>query len=692
MVKKLVILILLLAAIIYISYSPEHVNASSYAEIIIGNPPEDAGEHIAYSYGFQIIEFWHSSSRKWTATLVTGSGKKELVIRDNEADDGIWTRSSFLEKKIHQNNFVLEYKVWHPQEVLNALAAGAEITPVMSIDTEILNLTDEEKNSGFYVPTFFFNFEPLREDLPDNLPEKPIYIIHDNYMEIHALPRLNCSGRTLPNVLEFYYPHKIHLVRPGFGSISYALYHHNGFKTGVGYSPDPFYGDMNTIEYNIIQDIQGRLLPGFPVTTAAYPERRDEDSKDLRIGYYTFASAGAVSIRFWYPIKIDYYAKTTLTATPTPTPDPLSDETGDDDSDDDPEIIPEPPEEQINIEEIIDSVDSQSNCVIKADERGNEIFDVSKGIPVRENLYVNAVAKEYLYNLGFTEHTHTKSEVIRVKRTYNLEWEEDEGHYDTIKCGSGVMRHVPGTFCTDSDGDGVNDTCPGHPYNGCVDTDGDGINDSCPGHTAWIHNWVKKSSTEVVYSKPHTVTRSYSYRTINTLEVYVPDSVTVQNPALPGGSVSIKASGLASPEIIYSHSTARDDHVLRDPFQHTRANGDIKYGPDIGSYVIDLGVTHIDGGRSEPEVPGIEDYATIVENTIAEYHVRNDSLVFNGSVILDGTTSTTGKAKDPATVPEAPLCGNNVFYKNKLQIPDSVLNGVHESSGIITYNYKQMNL
>jgi hypothetical protein len=178
--------------------------------------------------------------------------------------------------------------------------------------------------------------------------------------------------------LNFITPHKIHLVRPGFGSISYALYHHNGFKTGVGYSPDPFYGDMNTIEYNIIQDIQGRLLPGFPVTTATYPERRDEDSKDLRIGYYTFASAGAVSIRFWYPIKIDYYAKTTLTATPTP--EPLSDETGDDDSDDDPEITPEPPEEQINIEEIIDSVDSQSNCVIKADERGNEIFDVSKGI------------------------------------------------------------------------------------------------------------------------------------------------------------------------------------------------------------------------------------------------------------------------------------------------------------------------
>jgi hypothetical protein len=204
MVKKLVIFILLLAAVIYISYLPEHVNASSYEEIIINNPPEDVGELVASRGGFQIIEFWHSSSGKWTATLITGSGKKELVIRDNEADDGAWTDPDFLTKKIYNNSFVLEYKVWHPQEVLNALAAGAEITPVMSIDTEILNLTDEEKNSGFYVPTFFFNFEPLREDLPDNLPEKPIYIIHDNYMEIRALPILNCQDFTFRDKVRFY--------------------------------------------------------------------------------------------------------------------------------------------------------------------------------------------------------------------------------------------------------------------------------------------------------------------------------------------------------------------------------------------------------------------------------------------------------------------------------------------------------
>jgi hypothetical protein len=38
--------------------------ASSYKEIIISDPPEDAGEHIASKSGFQIIEFWHSSSGK----------------------------------------------------------------------------------------------------------------------------------------------------------------------------------------------------------------------------------------------------------------------------------------------------------------------------------------------------------------------------------------------------------------------------------------------------------------------------------------------------------------------------------------------------------------------------------------------------------------------------------------------------
>ena len=123
-------------------------------------------------------------------------------------------------------------------------------------------------------------------------------------------------------------------------------------------------------------------------------------------------------------------------------------------------------------------MDAEAVGVIKADNRGDEKFDVLRGIPVRENLYVNIQAREYLYDAGYSEHTGLRSEIIQVKKTYNLSWKEDEGYYDTNYCGSGTRSHGSGTWCTDSDGDGINDDCPGHEYEGCVDTDGGGLADN----------------------------------------------------------------------------------------------------------------------------------------------------------------------------------------------------------------------
>ena len=675
MVKKFVILSLMLIAIILLSYPPKPVNASSFNELIIGTSPDDVGEYITSSGGFKMIEFWHYSGGYWKATTVTNSGLKEIIISDSEAKDGIWARPKHLEKKIYENNFVLEYKISHPPEVLAALISGAKITPVLSIDAGTLCYSDE-----YTIPIRFFNFEPLPMGLASELPENPKYALFDSYIQIRALPKLNFQDLLFNEAVPFY-PHRIPLVQPGFGSLSYAMYHHDGSYAGVGYSPDPFYKDMYTIPYIKIQDIQGRLAPGFPVTTATNPERRDEESGELRIGYNTFQNAGAVCIRFWYPIRIDYYAKGTDETTPTPTPTSST-------TTPTPSPIPEPEGESITEDlqdENISSHETLSNCVVKADERGNEQFDVSLGIPVRENLYVNVVAKEYLYNYGFTEHTYTGSETIRVKKTYNLKWEEDEGTSETEHCGTGTMYHIAGTFCADADGDGINDSCPGHPYSGCKDTDGDYISDYCPGHDVWTSNWVEKTDTQTVYSDPHTVNRSYSYRTINNLEVFVPESVKVQNAALPGGNVSIAASGLPIPVISLSHSDDLSEHVLSDPFQLAKDNDKIKYDSVNGFYVIELESETLNGGTSKPDVPAITDYISKTENAISSYHVKNDSLVFNGSIILDNTISETGTAKAPESIPEAWLCNNNVFYKNQLLIPVQVLNGTHESSGSITY-------
>ena len=112
-------------------------------------------------------------------------------------------RYHFSCRKIYQNEFVLEYKIDHPQEVLDALAAGATITPVMNIATETLKYSD-----GYTILKNFFNFEQLSPIMPSGLPEKSECKIYDNYVVIKALPKLNCQPVTLKDII-YFYPHRI---------------------------------------------------------------------------------------------------------------------------------------------------------------------------------------------------------------------------------------------------------------------------------------------------------------------------------------------------------------------------------------------------------------------------------------------------------------------------------------------------
>ena len=248
MVKRtLFMLLIVLSAIpFFCAFSQSSSQSGSFNELVIGSPAEDVGEHIAKRGGWQLIEFWHYSGGYWKATTRTGNGTKEIIIYDKEAKDGRWSRPSFLLEKIYQNEFVLEYKIYHPQEVLDALSAGATITPVMNIETETLKYSDEHT-----VPTNFFNFEPLPSDFSQALPEKPECEAFDSYLIIRTLPKLNCFGDvTLRDLLYFKesnYPYPIPIVQTGFGSLGYAMYYHDANRAGVAYSPDPIYGDRYTL-------------------------------------------------------------------------------------------------------------------------------------------------------------------------------------------------------------------------------------------------------------------------------------------------------------------------------------------------------------------------------------------------------------------------------------------------------------
>jgi len=664
MVKKTLILLILLAVIVIVPYLKQYAQAESFKELPTATVPEGAGENIATVGGWNLIEFWHYSGGYWKATTRTSTGLKELIIYDYEATPKNWAMPSFLMQKIYENGFVLEYTIDHPEAVINAINDGKTVTPVMNIDSETIR-----HSGGDIIPGYFFNYDSLPQGLPSNLPEKPEYLLTDKNIIIRALPILNCTDTVFPNMLDFPYPHKIPLVRSGFGSLSYSLFEcESGVNRGVGYPPDPFYYDWRTIEYDQIENIDGMLKPGFSVTVTK-PETKDEPSDKIQIGYGTFANAGAVSIRFWYPIRIDYYA-TPGEITPPPS------------------VTPTAPASKVSSgtsEQTDSDMEPGAKCVIKADERGKEKFDVERGIPVRESLYVNAQAREYLFDVSYTEHTHSETEQVKVKKTWHLKWKEDHGQYETENCGSGKFYHKAGNYCTDTDGDGVKDDCPGHTYKGCKDTDGDGINDSCPGHKVWVPKWVDKTDTVVTYSDFYEITRSYSYWTIDHFEAFIPDSVTVSNNALPGGSIKIDASGINAPNISLSQSTNINEHVLNNPFGDAKSDGTLKYDTDAACYVIELSDENLDGGKAKPSVPGISNPGTIIEGRIPQYRAKNDLLEFNGLTILEDKVFNTGNTKDPEKIPKAPVCGNNVFYKNNNTIPDNILNGIHTSSGKICY-------
>jgi len=664
MVKKTLTLLTLLVVIVIIPYLKQSTQADSFKELPTGTVPEGAGEHIATVGGWNLIEFWHYSGAYWKATTRTSTGLKEIIISDSETTENNWTKSTFLMNKIYENGFVLEYTIDHPEAVIDAINDGKTVTPVINIDSETIRHSGSD-----LVLENFFNFDPLPEGLPSELPEKPQYILSDDNIIIRALPKLNCQNISLKEKVIFY-PHRIPLVRKGFGSLSYSLFNReNAVNRGVGYPPDPFYYDRRTIDYDQIENIEGMLKPGFLVTVTE-PETTDEPSEKIQIGYGTFANAGAISIRFWYPIRIDYYATGGITPSPSVTPTPTP---------------PVPTVSNGTSQQTDFFMEPDAECVIKADERGDEKFDVEQGIPVRESLYVNAQVREYLFDVSYTEHTHSETEYVKVKKTWHLKWQEDHGHSKTEYCGFGMFYHSSGYYCADSDGDGVKDNCPGHTYNGCRDTNGDGINDSCPGHNVWIPNWVDKTDTVVIYSDLYEVTRSYSYWTIDHFEAFVPESLTVSNNALPGGSINIAASGINVPNISLLQSTSINDHVMNDPFGDAKSDGTLKYDSNAACYVVEVSDGYLDGGKVKPSVPVISNHGAIIESRIPQYRVKNDLLKFNESTILDDTVTNTGDAKDPAKIPKAPVCGNNVFFKNKNTIPDNVLNGIHTSSGSICY-------
>lgn len=133
------------------------------------------------------------------------------------------------------------------------------------------------------------------------------------------------------------------------------------------------------------------------------------------------------------------------------------------------------------------------------------------------------------------------------------------------------------------------------------------------------------------------VTRKYSYWKIESLNVYRLFGADIENESLPQASLHLSPSAsYHAPAVSYTINSSN----MKEPQNRQEVIGQIK--------------------------------------------VRNDRLVFNGTVIMDGGWQETSTDK-PSDIPRAGLIDANVLYESGLMIPEENANGEYESAGTVTY-------
>ncbi|WP_337035177.1 DUF5704 domain-containing protein [Paenibacillus illinoisensis] len=141
-------------------------------------------------------------------------------------------------------------------------------------------------------------------------------------------------------------------------------------------------------------------------------------------------------------------------------------------------------------------MDPIATGVIKADQRGNESFDVLKGIPTSESLYGNVFGRDYLFQNRFVQMSGTCTYTVNVDQQWTLNWTD----VDTTRDEEG-NTHTTRTPRTDSE----------------------------------------------TVSSQYTVVRPYSYWTIDELSVYNIRKATLIQYAFSGGQITIEPSGYTPP-------------------------------------------------------------------------------------------------------------------------------------------------
>ncbi|WP_145142282.1 DUF5704 domain-containing protein [Paenibacillus sp. Y412MC10] len=166
---------------------------------------------------------------------------------------------------------------------------------------------------------------------------------------------------------------------------------------------------------------------------------------------------------------------------------------------------------------------------------------------------------------------------------------------------------------------------------------------------------------------PIHIERTFSYWVVDKLGIYSIDSAELKNYAFNGELITIHPAGYVPPTL----TLTRDGKYVPDP------------GP--GNYTAPPKT--LTGGTTKPSIPSGEsaELTSLTESKISEVKVNNDTVVFNGQTLMNGSV-VEKKTQDPMRVPDPTTIGRDVLYSPGNMIPSSKTNKQSQpSSGTITY-------
>jgi hypothetical protein len=263
-----------------------------------------------------------------------------------------------------------------------------------------------------------------------------------------------------------------------------------------------------------------------------------------------------------------------------------------------------PPNKGALIESAV--MDPSVRGVLKADDRGSEKFDVTRGIPTSEDLYANVMARGYLFQHRWVNMTGTVTYMVNVKKKYHKTWT------------------IPGRAST-----GPND--PGTP--------------------------PQPKELDVPVEKSMQVIRQYSYWQIDNLEVYQLNQATISNYALGGygGTVTLTPNGYTPPTLQSANDDAVTAHVKPAPCKEIDLGTETKSGGDSEPPTPDE--TSLFQSKAEAEVK---------ENSVNNDKVVFNGATVMDPAPMDKTSPRPGTIPQPSMIDDNVLYQNRLTIQNTL--------------------------